>query len=460
MTSVILRRNGWIAAAILASLLTCRPAAVGAQEAPPRAGLSFAVPQTYRLTLDEAKQLALQNNQNLVLARLNVAEKRYGISAARRDYLPKIFGNVTYLHFNDDLGTVLTAGRGPLGIVPPISKFVAVYSQDTTIASVVAAQPLTKLILVNAGVQIAKADTDAAQAQLDKGTREVLSGVAQAYHGLVGALRIQNALALQVKLLEEVLQAKPLPPLRVALVEAKQGLAQVRGQVQELTDLLNDLLGLPPCTVLEVVDPVPADLPLRCADEAAQMAVANSPQIREAATSVAKAEAALQAAKVDYIPDVNVLGGYVNQSLQSYVQPNIGFVGVTASYTFVDWGKRGQVRRQREALIAVARQNLRVTADKVQQEARKAYGTYVQAREAYKLAGEMVQARKEAEKAAEGMAALEAKGDTAKAELELMKAEITYRVAHAQLAAAINWEACAHPAEVQGEPLPHRPMRR
>ena len=63
--------------------------------------------------------------------------------------------------------------------------------------------------------------------------------------------------------------------------------------------------------------------------------------------------------------------------------------------------------------------------------------TFEQAREANRLAGEMVQARKEAEKAATGAAALQAKAETAKAELEAMKAEITYRVAHAQLAALV-----------------------
>jgi hypothetical protein len=46
----------------------------------------------------------------------------------------------------------------------------------------------------------------------------------------------------------------------------------------------------------------------------------------------------------------------------------------------------------------------------------------------------MVQARKDAEKAASAPAAMMgAKAATAKAELELMKAEIAYRVAHAQL---------------------------
>jgi hypothetical protein len=49
----------------------------------------------------------------------------------------------------------------------------------------------------------------------------------------------------------------------------------------------------------------------------------------------------------------------------------------------------------------------------------------------------MVQARKDAEKAAAGAALLQAKGDTAKAELDYMKAEIAYRVAHAQLAALV-----------------------
>src|SRR5262245_59970419 len=73
-----------------------------------------------------------------------------------------------------------------------------------------------------------------------------------------------------------------------------------------------------------------------------------------------------------------------------------------------------------------------VAIDKAQADARKAFGTFEQGREAHRLAGEMVQARKAAEKAAAGEAAPAAKAETSKAELELMKAEIAYRVAHAQ----------------------------
>src|SRR5262249_54940958 len=156
----------------------------------------------------------------------------------------------------------------------------------------------------------------------------------------------------------------------IGLLEARQGLLDVRAQVRELTDLLNDLIGLPPGTCLELVDPLPADLPVRCGEDAAAMALAGSPEVREAAQQIAKAEAAHQVACMDYLPDVNVIGGYANQTSADYIQPNIGYVGLTGTFTFWDWGKRRDVKRQRQTQISLAHQNLAVVSDRVQQEAR------------------------------------------------------------------------------------------
>jgi outer membrane protein TolC len=99
-------------------------------------------------------------------------------------------------------------------------------NEDTNLATIMVAQPITKLIAVNAAVQLARAEQGAAQAQLDKGTRELLSGVAQAYYGLAGAQRIQAALEMQAGLLEQVLQVRPLPELRIGLVEVRQGVVR------------------------------------------------------------------------------------------------------------------------------------------------------------------------------------------------------------------------------------------
>ena len=436
--------------ALLLACLTLALAgrAPAAQNGPSPLGPVPLAPDVRRLTLEEARQLALANNKALTLARLNVQEKRYATAAAKRLYGPQVLGAANYFHFDQPLGQIVVSASGRFGLLTPgtVLANTAVINQDAWFGTIFVAQPITKLIAVNAGVQVAGADENAARAQLDKGARDLLSGVAQAYHGLLGAQRIQTALELQIRLLDQVMKAKPLPELRVGLIEARQGLSQVRGQVQELTQELNSLLDLPPCTVLELVDPLPGDLPAHCAEDAAQMALACSPEVREAQQSIAKADAALRVARMEYLPDVNVLGGYANQTGVPSIQQNFSYVGVAATYTFWNWGKRRQDNLERQTTVALAHQNLRVTVDKVQLEARKAYISYEQAREANRLAGEMVEARKAAEKTATGPALLQTQADTSRAELDAMKAEITYRVAHAQLAALLCVQVADCPA--------------
>jgi outer membrane protein TolC len=413
---------------------------LAAEDLPPPAA-----PAVRRLTLEEARQLALAGNKQLALARLNVIEKQHAANAARKDYFPKVMGAETYFKFDQNLGDVVTVQRGLRGILKPgvTTIDVAVLKQDSSLATIFVAQPITKLIAVNAAVQLARADEASAQAQLDKGTRDILSGVTQAYQGLRGARRIEAALDLQAKLLEQLSAAKPTPELRVYLVGVRQALADLQGQEQDLNDQLDSLLDLPASTVLELVDPLPPDPSVRSAEEAAQIALSHDPEVRDAQQGVAKAEAAMKIARMAYLPDVNVIGGVANQTAASYIQPDVGYVGVTAAFTFWEWGKKRDVTRQRHATMALAQQNLQVTIDKVQLAARKAYNEFDKSRQDYKLAGDMVEARKAVEKVAPPAAATQAKADVSTAELEYMKAEIAYRVANAKLTALLEEPAGA-----------------
>ena len=133
-----------------------------------------------RLTLEDAKQIALTSNKALVLAHLNIDETRYATSAAKKDYLPKFIASETYFHFDNPLGTVLTTRGG-------LTFSADVVNQDAALTTAFVAQPITKLIAVNAAVQADRADESIAKAKLDKGTKDLLSGVAQVYYGLVGA---------------------------------------------------------------------------------------------------------------------------------------------------------------------------------------------------------------------------------------------------------------------------------
>jgi outer membrane protein len=427
--------------AAFASVLAPVPRAT-AQDAP-IAGATPVVPiqAVYHLTLEDAKQRALAANKELGLATLGIREKREATAAARTDYLPKLLGNVTYFHFDSNLGVVNTIRTGQLGILPPGARTIAVnaFNQDSSFAAITLAQPITKLIAVNAAVKIARADEQIAQAQLAKGTRDLLSGVAQAFYGLHGAQRIEAALRLQVSYAEQLSRTVPSPEVRVAAIEAKQALVQVRGQAGEIAEQLNDLIGLPAGTVLELEEPMPPAPPVHSADEAAGLALSCNPQVQEAMATSQKAAAALQVARSECLPDINIFGSYFNQTAAPIIQPNFGALGISASYTFVDWGKRRHVKHQREFQIAQARQNVQATVDKVVLEARQAYAGFEQSDEALALAGEMVQARRDAEGQARLPAEIQAaKAATAKAELERFHAEAGYRVAHAKLMGAIG----------------------
>jgi outer membrane protein TolC len=412
-----------------------------AQHAPvPATALPPGPAPVLRLSLEDAQRLALANNTGLVLGRLGVQEKSIAVDAARRDYFPKILGSDLYFHFNDNLGKVLTVATGRLGILPPGTPIaVRAVNQDSNLFSITLAQPITKLIAVNAAVQLARADAQIAQAQLDKGTSDLLSGVAQAYHGMYGAQRIEAALGLQIQVATRLAQTNSDPEIRVGMIETQQALLQVRSQITELTEQLNSLLGQPSCTRFELVEPLPPAVPVHDAEEAVQLALRCNPQVQEAMAAVEKARAAHKVANADFVPDVNIFGSYFNQTSVPIIQPNFGAFGIAASYTFFDWGKRRRVKDQRETQIAQASYNVRATIEKVRLETVQAYVGYQQAQQAFGLANDMVQARKDAESRQKDAAGLgSATAATAKAELELMQAEIAYRVAHARLIGAIG----------------------
>jgi outer membrane protein TolC len=405
-----------------------------------------AAPTTMRLTLDEVKQRVLADNKLLHLAALNVQSKGSATRAAQALYFPQIIGQSVYLHFNDDLGTVLTTQgrhvigpRGqPLGVLPSFAINLPVINQDTALTNIAAVQPLTDLLKVRQGVKIARADEQIAQAQLDKGTRELLSGVQQLYWGLLIAQRIRAGAAAAVAATEPLAKMGSLDA-RTALVEGRQALQEVSNQVADLQEQLAILLDVPTCTQFELIEPPMPVAPVRCADEAVGQALATSPEIHEAEQNIAKAQAAVRAAKLDYVPSIALVGGFINQTAADYIQQNIGYVGVMGTYTFLDWGKRRHTIRERNDLVSMAILKVQQTQDDVRQKTLKAYREYDSSREAVKLADDLVKVRQEAAQAANTLAAkLAAAKDLMTAQVDYLKADLAHRVAYVKLASLIG----------------------
>jgi outer membrane protein TolC len=459
MSTVLAGLTVLVAASMSIAQEPMRTARFGTPVASPQLEVTLAPadakPAGMRITLEEAKQKALANNKLLNLASLNAEAKAYAIKAARADYFPKISATSMYLHFSDELGTVLsTQGRtlnGPLGrpliTFPSATVNAAVVNQDSWITNIGTVQPITDLLKVRQGVKIAQADQQIALAQLQKGMREVSSGVQQLYWGLLYARRLESGAADGVRGAELFVEQTKKLEARIALVEARQGLRQIQKQVVEVQQQLNGLMDLPPDTMLELVEPARPVLPYRSAEEVISLALSVSPEMQEAHQTVLKIEAAVAAGKLDYVPSVAVVGGYANQSVASYVQPSFGYVGVMANYTFVDWGKRKSVLRERQTMTSMARLKLAQTEDEVRQKVSKAFRDLAESQEEFTLAQEMVKVRVEAEKQA---TAPGAKGDPAVmvaaiktralAEVDAVKADLSYRQAYIQLMGLVSRE--------------------
>src|SRR5262249_28066116 len=150
-----------------------------------------------------------------------------------------------------------------------------------------------------AGVKAARADEEIAQAQLDKGRRELAGGTEQLFWGLLAVQRIRAGALIAVAGAEKLASAPGAPvEVRLALAEARQGQQQVDGQLADLQEQMNLLLDLPTCTRLELVEPPVPTIPVRCADEAVSLALASSPDVREAELNVVRAQAGVTAARV------------------------------------------------------------------------------------------------------------------------------------------------------------------
>ena len=347
--------------------------------------------QTYQLSLEEAKCRTLQNSVIMELASTQVIAKGHALDAARKDYLPKLLNSFTYFHFDSDLGTVLTT---PGIFAPAVSRAVPVINQDAAIYTAAAIQPITPLWKVHAAVEIGEAEVGSAQAQRALARRELTKGVEQLYFGLLAAKKIKGGLEEAAAGAKQMVDATNAAAAKISLVEVQQNLATVNGQVASLQAQLNQLVSLPPCTELMLIEPPAPQNPFECADELVNAAVASSPKIRDARMQCEKAAGAVDLANADYLPSVNAYGFYVNQTATPTIQDGFTGVGVSASY-LLEWGKKNDTLRQWKATECLARANLQKEIQDIQLSAIKAFNEVNRAQQALGYANQLATLNRE-----------------------------------------------------------------
>jgi len=411
-----------------------------------------------KLTLSDAVRLALSQNHALKIARLKVRENEQKKAGARSDYFPHIKNESSFLHTTALEN--LEIPQGAFGVIPnagPVpaqSERITQGGQNLETIGTGMAQPLTPLIRIRQANRIAASEVAASREELKKAENEVAVKVHEVYYGILIA-RLQKKAAEQESAYARTLlnenqeDARNGNALNVDVINSQAGLLQseqtlltIDLRASDLSYELNDLLGLPLGTPVElspVVVTSPAESPR---EELLRVALEGNPEIASAAQKVVQARAGVTAAKSAYIPDISVFARQSYQNGVPFLVHNFGTFGVTMNYDVFDFGKRRAVVREREDQLAEAEENLERLKEQVSVQVEQSYNKVERTRKMLAVAAEVVKLRTEGERVAENQlqqgvvlvsARRHASAASYQAEADLLQAQLSHLLARAEL---------------------------
>jgi outer membrane protein TolC len=390
-----------------------------------------------RITLDEAQQRAAGASSPLVrLGELQVEAAKQHRLGVESLYFPNLGSQFDNLHFNKQPGKV--AGfEGPLGNQREID--VNIFKKDQTVVNLSAVQPVTPLMAIHQLVKIARADENIARAKAGMPVAETASRIENNYYELLVAQRElisgeAESRKLQAKWLTASTAVTSISPEQEKdMISAEQAVALPASKVKELTASLNEMLGLPEGTKLELVPPEPFVENISLTEVNDKAMVAN-PEVIEAEQTAIKAHAANKISKMEYGPSVAIVAGYANQTAISsflFARPE-GYLGVIATYTVFDFGKREHGVKESKANAEAADLGVQLTKAKVAASIKNSYFELQRSRQYTQLARRMASATRivEASYQPDNPAVDSAR---AKVEADMFRAELEYRQAYARL---------------------------
>ena len=285
-----------------------------------------AEPAPQKITLSEAVQLALKHNHVVRIAGLQVQEKAHAKDAARSGYFPSIKNESTVLRLTDT--QFIQIPEGSLGTVAgtpiPVAPTTLNQGGRTIITSGTGLeQPLTQLFTrVKPANDLARADLDATRANEKATENDVALRVHEIYYQILVTQLHRRATEAKIRAAQDIESERTqqvkygstldeqLIESRAQTLEAKQDMLTTELQLSDLTMQLNDVLGLPIATQLEL-DPTVPEVEEPChREECVTTALASHPEIVAARAEVEKASAAIRLAKADYYPDISAIARY------------------------------------------------------------------------------------------------------------------------------------------------------
>jgi outer membrane protein len=416
-----------------------------------------------QITLQEAVQLALKHNHDIRIAGYTVEEKERAKQVAKSSYFPSIRNDSSFMHATDtELIEIKAASLGVAGgtSIPPVNAIISQGGKDFITSGTQLTQPLTTLLKIRRENDLAQAELKATREKAQLTGNNVALAVHQVYYEILIAQahrsatesRIKASESLQSERLEQVKLGSVLEQesidSRAQLLQAKQELLTTDFQLTDLKLKLNDLIGLPLATALDLDPGVPEYQETCRREECVAAAEASHPEILAAHAELEKAQAAVGLAKTDiWVPDVEAFARYSYQENVPFLARNFGTFGVHFGYDLFDSGKKHGILRERQAQLSQAKENLAKLKDEVDLSVETAYNELEKTRQMVKVSEEVLALRTESHRVLQQElirgAALNSQADTATAQeydakALLLQSQMDYLQAHDELLNAMG----------------------
>ena len=420
-------------------------------------------PKPRQITLQEAVQLALKHNHDIRIAGYTVDEKEHAKQVARSAYFPSIRNDSSFIHATDTqlieikAGSLGSAGGAP---IPAANAIISQGGKNFTTSGTQLTQPLTTLFKVRRENDLAQAELKATQAKARGTGNDVALAVHQVYYQVLIAqarrsateARIKASEALQSERVEQVKFGSALEEneidSRAQQLQAKQELLTTDFQLTDLKLKLNDLIGLPLSSALDLDPGVPEFRDTCPRKDCVTAAIASHPEILAAQAQVEEAEAAVRLAKTDmWVPDTEAFARYSYQENVPFLARNFGTFGVHFGYDLFDSGRKRGVLHERQAQLSQAKENLAKLTDAVDLSVETAYNKLERTRQMLKVSEEVLALRTESNRVRQQElirgAALNSQADIATAQeydakALLLQTQLDYLQAHDELLNAIG----------------------
>lgn len=314
------------------------------------------------LTIEECVRIGLAYSKSLYGSLMGVreADARVGEAAARR--LPTLRLQASYTRLSFVPPYVLDVNVPPL---PPMSFTLSPTIRNGTSLQLTLQQPLFTGFALESLARAARLSAQAAEKDYARDRNELVYKIQDAYWALVRAGEMRKLLDESVEMIRSHLEdvrrlfeqglAKNNDVLKVQvqLANTRVGQLEAANGVQLAMMALDSLLGLPLETEIDPLSRPEAAAAPAGAEDAAEQALRERPEMKAALSQVEAARAGLRAARAGHYPQVFLVGNYYYSNPNERVMPvEAKFNGtwdVSLALSFDLWNNRSVTFQARQA---------------------------------------------------------------------------------------------------------------